>query len=225
MTAPGEPAVPGPEAGPAGPVQPAEWGGPDVPDRNARVAPRPRRQRKAASRTFRSNRTVPATIVALVVLAAAIVTLVGAVAAAVRARATMPALSWLAPLGRARWDDPATLATSAASLLLGLVLLTTALKPGRARLIPLASDDPQTVTGITRSGLRRHLAAVAAAVNGVSRAHVRLRRRGAAVTVATPLRDPGELSGQVGQAVEEHLAELRPLRPMRVKVAVRRKGE
>ncbi|MGW4639469.1 DUF6286 domain-containing protein [Sphaerisporangium sp. NPDC004334] len=187
-------------------------------------APVDRARRRAAARAFRSHRTLPATLVALLLAAAGIVTMVGAVTAAARTRAGLPALTWLAPLGRARWDDPMALTTAAVAGLLGIVLLIAAFKPGRPRLVALASEDPQTVTGITRSGLRRHLAAVAAAVDGVSRARVRLRRRAAEVTVATPLRDPGELPGEVGQAVEGRLAELRPLRPMRVRVAVRRKG-
>ncbi|MFC4535047.1 DUF6286 domain-containing protein [Sphaerisporangium dianthi] len=188
-------------------------------------APGDRARRRAAARAFRSHRTLPATLVAILIAAAAVVTLVGAVAAGAGARTRLPTLSWLAPLGRARWDDPATLTTAAVACLLGLLLLIAALTPGRARLVALASEDPQTVTGITRAGLRRHLAAVAAAVDGVSRARVRLRRHRAEVTVATPLRDPEGLPGQVGQAVEDRLTELRPLRPMRVRVAVRRKGE
>ncbi|MFC7381174.1 DUF6286 domain-containing protein [Sphaerisporangium rhizosphaerae] len=192
--------------------------------RDREAAPADRARRRAAARAFRSHRTLPATLVALLLAAAGIVTMVGAVTAAARTRAGLPALTWLAPLGRARWDDPMALTTAAVAGLLGIVLLIAAFKPGRPRLVALASEDPQTVTGITRSGLRRHLAAVAAAVDGVSRARVRLRRRAAEVTVATPLRDPGELPGEVGQAVEGRLAELRPLRPMRVRVAVRRKG-
>ncbi|WP_248964411.1 DUF6286 domain-containing protein [Sphaerisporangium perillae] len=184
-----------------------------------------RAQRRAAARAFRSHRTLPATLAALLLAAAAMVTMVGAVAMATRAQTHLPTVAWLAPLGRARWDDPAALTTAAVICVIGLAMLVAALTPGRARVIPLTSEDPQMVTGITRTGLRRHLTAVATAVDGVSRARVRLRRRGAQVTVATPLRDVGELPGEVGQAVEGRLEDLRPLRPIPVTVTVRRREE
>jgi hypothetical protein len=182
-------------------------------------------QRRAAARAFRPRRTIPATIVAALLAVAAIVTAVGAIAATARGHAHLPPLTWLSRVGQAHWDDPAAITTSAVACLLGIVLLVLALAPGRSRLVALMSEDPQTVTGITRAGLRRHLATVAARVDGVSRARVRLRRRRVRVMVATPLRDPGELPGQVTEVVTERLEELRPLKPMRVHVTVRQRGD
>jgi Family of unknown function (DUF6286) len=184
-----------------------------------------RAQRRAAARAFRPSRKVPAAVTAVLLTAAALATAIAAVAAATRGRAQQPPLTWLTPLGRARWDDPATLITAAVACLLGLLLLALALTPGRPRLIALASEDPQTVTGITRAGLRRHLATVAVGVDGVSRARVRLGRRRVQVKAATPLRDARELPGQVTQALTTRLEELRPLRPVRVHVNVREREE
>ena len=183
-----------------------------------------RAQRRDAARAFRPKRTIPALLTALVLAAAAIVTGIAAIAAMARGHSKIAPLTWLGPVGRARWDHPATLAVSAIVCLLGLVLLALALTPGRSRLVALASDDPRTVTGITRTGLRRHLATIASRVDGVSRARVRLHGNRLRVTAKSPLRDTSELPGQVTQAVSTRLAELRPLKPMRVRVAVRRKG-
>ncbi|MEU8269067.1 DUF6286 domain-containing protein [Sphaerisporangium sp. NPDC049002] len=182
-------------------------------------------QRRAAVHAFRPRRTVPAVVTSLLLAAAALVTFVGAVAALARGRAQVPPLTWLAPVGRTHWSDPAALTTAAVACLLGILLLVLALTPGRPRAIPIASEDPRTVTGITRTGLSRHLATVAAKVDGVSRARVRLRRDRVHVTAATPLRDASGLPDEVTQAVVTRLEELRPLRPVRVRVTVRQRGD
>ncbi|WP_405146183.1 DUF6286 domain-containing protein [Sphaerisporangium sp. NBC_01403] len=187
--------------------------------------PDERAQRRAATREFRPRRTVAAAVTALLLAAAALVTFVGAVAALARGRAQVPPLTWLGPIGRAHWSDPAALTTAAVACVLGIWLLILALTPGRPRAIPIASEDPRTVTGITRTGLSRHLATVAAKVDGVSRARVRLRRNRVHVTASTPLRDASGLPDQVTQAVVERLEELRPLRPVRVRVTVRQRGD
>jgi hypothetical protein len=182
-------------------------------------------QRGAVARAFRPRRTLLATVVSILLAAAALVTVVGAVTAMARGRADVPELTWLAPLGRARWDDTAALATAAVACVLGLALLATALAPGRRRVIALASEDPQTVTAITRAGLGRHLATVASGVDGVSRARARLRGKHVRVTVMTPLRDTAELPGEVTRAVFGRLEELRPLDPLLVDVAVRKRED
>ncbi|MFC4586782.1 DUF6286 domain-containing protein [Sphaerisporangium corydalis] len=181
--------------------------------------------RRAAAGEFRPRRTAAATVTALLLAAAALVTVVAAVAAMWRGRSHVPPLTWLTPLGRTHWNDPAAITTAAVVCLLGLLLLALALTPGRARVLALASEDQQTVTGITRSGLSRHLASVAARVDGVSRARVRFRGDSVQVNAATPLREVGELPGQVIRAVTARLEELRPLRPMRVRVHVRQREE
>ncbi|WP_214410649.1 DUF6286 domain-containing protein [Sphaerisporangium fuscum] len=186
-------------------------------------APRTRGGPRTASRAFRPRRTVPATLTALALAVAAILALVGAVAAAAGGLVHAPQAGWLTPLDRLHWDDPSALATASVAVVLGFLLLAAALIPGRPRAIPLASEDPQILTGITRSGLCRHVAAVAGHVPGVSGARARLRGRRLHVTATTPLRDPGELPGQVAGAVSARLSELRPLKPVKVDVSIRRK--
>ncbi|RCG25343.1 alkaline shock response membrane anchor protein AmaP [Sphaerisporangium album] len=182
-------------------------------------------QRRAAARAFRPRRTVPATVTALLLALAALVTLIGAVAAATGANMRTVPWTSFADFAAGPVDDPAHLATASAALVLGLLLLGLALVPGRTRVVPLASDDPRTVTGMTEGGLRRHLATVAAGVDGVSRARVKLRRRVVHVRAVTPLRDPGGLPGEITEAVGERLDEMRPLKPMRVRVHISQKGK
>ncbi|MEO3813691.1 DUF6286 domain-containing protein [Sphaerisporangium sp. B11E5] len=179
---------------------------------------------RRGARVFRPRRTVPAVVAAVLLAAAGILTLVQAVASTpgspVRVAGLDRAVDWVT----ARWVDPATVAASALALLVGLVLLWCGLSPGRPRLVPLASPDPHSAVGITKGAMRRHMAAVADDVDGVSRARVRLGRRRMDVSVSTPLREPGDLRERVAGAVEHHLEELAPLRRPKVRVAVRRKG-
>jgi hypothetical protein len=94
------------------------------------------------------------------------------------------------------WGDPRALVASGVICALGLLLISIAALPGRFRVVPVASEDPLSVTGFTRPGLRRYLAAAATTVDGVASARVRVRRRYVRVLAVSPLRDsegPGAL--------------------------------
>ena len=193
--------------------------------------PEPRRaaaraQRRAVARAFRPRRVLPAVVVAAVLAAAAILAAIEVISTLVDRPVHVLPAGWLARVGRdVHWDDPAPLAVAAVACALGIVLIVLALAPGRSRMIALTAGDPQTVTGITRAGLRRYLAAAAMSVDGIARARVQLGRRRVRVRAASPLRDARGLSGQVEQAVTARLDELAPLRPRRVRVTVRKKED
>ncbi len=197
---------------------------------HAGTPPRPRAGgralRRAAARAFRPRRVIPAVMVAAVLAAAAILAATEVISTLAGHPAHVLPVAWLARAGRdVHWDDPAALATAAVACALGIVLIAGALVPGRSRMIALDSGDPQTVTGITRAGLRRYLAAAATGVDGIARARVRLGRRRVRVQAASPLRDARGLSGLVEQAVTGRLEQLSPLRPLRVRATVRRRED
>jgi hypothetical protein len=182
--------------------------------------------RRAAARAFRPRRVLPAVVMAAVLAAAAILAATEVITTLAGHPAHVLPVTWLARAGRdAHWDDPAALATAAVACALGVVLIARALTPGRSRLIALASGDPQTVTGITRAGLRRYLAAAATGVDGIARARVGLGHRRVRVQAASPLRDARGLSSQVEHAVTDRLEQLAPLRPLRVRASVRRRED
>ncbi|MFG1942420.1 DUF6286 domain-containing protein [Nonomuraea sp. NPDC048826] len=106
----------------------------------------------------------------------------------------------------------------------GAVLILLAVLPGRCRLVPVETTDPLIVIGITRSGLRRTLRAVARQAEGVGRAKVRLRRRRIEVTVVTGPESSGAMLRQVGTAVGDRLAGVGTLGTGEVVVRLRRKG-
>ncbi|GII62762.1 hypothetical protein Skr01_28470 [Sphaerisporangium krabiense] len=241
MTTPGDPTAPWPGHG-SPPDRPEDsWTGQETspgkptasePDRYSEPPEGPAEERppvrhgvarRAAARAFRPRRGISATVTALLLTLAALLTLAGAVSAATGTDMRMPPWSWFTDFAAGPVDDPGHLAAASGAVALGLFLLGLAFVPGRVRVVPLAPDDAMTVTGITRGGLRRHLATVAEGVDGVSHARVRVGRHGVRVNATTPLRDPGALPGEVAEAVEDRLEELRPLRPLRVHVDVTRK--
>jgi hypothetical protein len=121
------------------------------------------------------------------------------------------------------WDSTGTLLVASAVAFVGFLLIDIAVIPGRTRAIPLASGDDSLVIGAPRRNLRRSLGWLAADVAGIDKAKVRIGRRSVKVRATTRLRDPAGLHESVQAVVEERLARLDPLWPVRVKVQLRRK--
>jgi hypothetical protein len=67
----------------------------------------------------------------------------------------------------------------------GLLLLTAQLKPRRPTRLPIATDDPATDAAITRAGLAHTLRRAVTGIDGVSRAHVTVRRHRARISVTS----------------------------------------
>ena len=181
-----------------------------------------RRARRVAVHTFRPRRSWPAVITGLLVLALAVV----AAAEVIAALAGTPLR--LFPVGpaagyaeTATWSEPSVQIASAVLALIGLLLIVLALAPGSGHWTALRTDDPALVVGLTRSALRRAVAAAAHGVSGVDGADVTVRGNRLRVHVRTGLRDSSDLPEQVTRAVEERLAELAPLRNMRINTDVR----
>lgn len=185
-----------------------------------------REQRQESARAFRPRRVVPATVAAVLLAAAAILTAIEVVAALLGRQAIVLPVGRLARLGQnTRFDDPLAITAAAVLCVLGLTAIILAVKPGRPRLIALHSPDRQTVIGITRTALRRQLAAAATRIDGIGRARIRVRRRRIRVRATSPLRDPSELAAQMTDTVTVRLQELAPLRPLRVRATVRRRRD
>lgn len=189
-------------------------------------------------RALRPART-PAGVAVAVVLSlfawAGLAEIVAAMAGlAVRPSALVP---WADRVLSVTFGDPVVPATAMAMAVCGAGLVALAVVPGRPRLVPLESDDPLLAVGLTRSGLRRTLAAAAyeAAYEaaddhhgrardrvgvqmrddghdhgavGVEHVRVRVLRRQIEVTVFTDADRPGELLREIGAAVGDRLSGL-----------------
>jgi len=204
-------------------VLPPETGRPGPPRADAWSLPGPRRR---ARREFRPRRRIPGVLVAAVIVAAGIVGCIWAASAALgHPLWDIPHSDFAGPLqSSVHWDDTGTLIVASAVAFVGFLLILIALIPGRARAIPLASGDDSLVIGVPRRSLRRSLGWLAADVAGIDRAKVRIGRHSVKVRATTRLRDPAGLRDSVQAVVEDRLARLDPLWPVRVKVRLRRNG-
>lgn len=179
-------------------------------------------ERVAALRALRPARS-PASVVAALVLVGAGTVAVAETFLAVAERAPHlvafePATLWAQDTA---WRDPAALGTAGAVTVLGALLVLAAVLPGRSRLVPLRTGDPDLVLGVSRPMLAALVAGEVARVRGVRRVRVRLRRRRLLVTACTDAGDPDAVRDRVREAAERELARLDPLISLTVRSKVR----
>ena len=181
-----------------------------------------RQARRAAVHTFRPRRSWPAVISGFVILGVAVV----AAAEVIAALAGSPL--GLFPVGTATgyaqtttWSQPSVQIASALLASIGLALIVAALVPGRGHWTVLRTDDPALVVGMTRSALRRAVAAAARDVGGVDQVGVHVRGSRIRVQVRTGMREAPGLPAEVTAAVERRLEDLVPLRSLRIATHVR----
>jgi hypothetical protein len=181
--------------------------------------------RRKARREFRPRRRIPGVLVAAVLVAAGILGCIWAASAALgHALWNISHSHFAGPLqSTVHWDDTGTLLVASVVAFVGFLLIVIAVIPGRTRAIPLASGDDSLVIGVPRRSLRRSLGWLAADVAGIDKVKVRTGRHSVRVRATTRLRDPAGLRESVQAVVEERLARLDPLWPVRVKVRLRRK--
>jgi hypothetical protein len=166
------------------------------------------------------RRTVPALIVALVLLVTSV--LVGV--SCVQTIAGVPPLIAFDTLGRTAaaftLADPQVLAAGGLLALLGAVLLLCALIPGTPQVLPLAAHERGAVAGVARHGLARDLAAHARRTDGITTMRISVGARTVRATAGTPLRDHSGLADNVRVAIGTRLAEVELARVPRIRVHV-----
>ncbi|GAA2581190.1 DUF6286 domain-containing protein [Actinomadura fulvescens] len=185
-----------------------------------------RAARRAARRVFRPRRVWPALVTAAVLTAAGTIVAVEAISALAGSPARVVPYERLANwLAGASWESAAIVTAGVGAVLLGLVALLAGLLPGHTRLIRLRTDDPDLVIGVTERGLRTAAGAAARDLDLVSDVRsVKTRGHRVIVTVATPVREAGDLKESVRTAVRTRLDELGVEPARTVGVRVRHKG-
>lgn len=170
--------------------------------------------------TRRPRRTVPATIVGLILLVVAVVVAVSCI----QLIAGSPPLVPFGTLGElaheTTWNDPAVLGTGGILFLVGLVLLACGLLPGRPLVLALAPGDDHTTAGISRRSLAWDLESHARRADGITDARVRVGARTVTVNVRTPFRDQSGLPERIRELVTERLDDINLARPARLRVTV-----
>ncbi len=165
--------------------------------------------------TRRSSRALPATLTALVLLAVSVLVAVCAIQLAV---GETPLLSYdvlAARLHAMTWSAPTVAVAGGVAVAVGLLLLLTAVLPGRARTAALAPHTSVSVRGL-RNALRS-----AAQVDGVESAAVTVRRRRVRTVVRTRRAVVDGLAEAVRTSLEQRVAEFALARPPQVLVRVK----
>jgi hypothetical protein len=173
----------------------------------------------------RPRRTLPATIVALVVLAICVLVVVAVVQDLLGQTPFLGLDQLLAVTSTQHWNSAATVAAAVVAAVIGLVLLLLAIRPGPATVLPLARYEidgrPGADAGVRRATLAKDLATTAEAVAGVSRAEVTARRRRVTATVRVAAAEPAAVPGHVRERLEARLTEIGPAPRPRVRVRAR----
>ncbi|KNH23069.1 hypothetical protein ACU18_00435 [Arthrobacter sp. ZBG10] len=174
----------------------------------------------------RSSRTVPAAATSLVLLVLAGLAIWGAVA--YLAGGAWP--GFIAASGDAvsglTWNNPGVWAASVVVLLAGVFLLFAAVLPGRrtGAAITGSSSTGLTETVISRRGLARLAAAHADQTDGVESSSATASGKSVSVVVSTSLNEPGSLSRDIKESLEEKFRTVGLTQPPRVSVRVRSSG-
>lgn len=168
----------------------------------------------------RPRRTVPATIVGLVLLAVSLGVAISCIQLIAGSPPLIPFTS-LGELGRnATWNDPAVLADGTVLAVVGLVLLACAVLPGTPQVLALAPGNEHTAAGVARHSLARDLATRAGHADGITSARVTVRTRVVKVVAHTPLRDRSGLTERVREVLTERLDDINLAQPPRLRITL-----
>ncbi|MFI7120310.1 DUF6286 domain-containing protein [Amycolatopsis sp. NPDC049868] len=166
----------------------------------------------------RPRRSVPAVLVALVVLAGCVL------AAAVAVQTIVGEKPWISygavasALHDIRWNDPLPAIAGGVVALLGLLLLVSAMVPGRPTVLPLEGGPD---SGASRRSYRSTLRTAASTVDGVSAAKLKVKRRAIVSVVTTGRTNTAGLADAVRTAIERRLAQIGPASVPAVRVRVK----
>ena len=167
----------------------------------------------------RPRRTVPATVVGLVLLVGAVLVAISCIQVISGSPPLIP-FAAIGALGDTTWNNPAVLAAGAGLALIGVVLLACALLPGAPQVLALAAGNDHTDAGVARHTLARDLTSRARAADGITGAHVAVGARKVKVAARTALQDRSGLSEGVRKVVTERLDDINLARRPRLTVTV-----
>jgi hypothetical protein len=121
------------------------------------------------------------------------------------------------------WGAAPVVMLSAGLVAAGLLLLIAQLKPRRPARLPIAAANPATDAAITRGGLAHTLRRAVTGIEGVSHAHVTVRRRRARISVTSRAigdTDKSTLRTSLTETARRQLDALRLSRPPVLSVRV-----
>ncbi len=176
--------------------------------------------------TRRPRRSIPAIVVAAVLLAICVLVVVAVLQSLLGHTPFLSLPQLLAVSSSQQWSSPTTVAAAVVIAVLGLVLLAAALSAGRPTVLPLAGRQtpdgrPGAEAGVRRRSLVTDLTTCAGAVAGVTHVDVTAGRGLVTARVRVAAADPAAVPGEVRERLEARIAEIDPLPRPRVRVSAR----
>jgi hypothetical protein len=152
---------------------------------------------------------VLATLLALALFLGGLLAVVEIVLAALdRPAWLIPHQQWNGWLGEQTFSDGIVRAALIGLVVLGLLLLITALRRGKPGALRLPGRTDGVRVSASRRGIERSLATAARRADGVRAARAKARRRSVRVKATTALRSTGDLQQPVTTVVTERLDQL-----------------
>jgi hypothetical protein len=136
----------------------------------------------------------------------------------------IPWSAWVSWLGGQTWDTTIVRLVLAGLVVVGLVLLVLALRPGKPRRLALPATGSNLQVSIARRALQQNLADTAARASGVASASAKARRRTVTVTATTANPNTTEVQKAAQAAVDQRIKQLGLTRRLRSRVRIDRNG-
>lgn len=169
----------------------------------------------------RSRRALPASLLALVLLAVCVVVAVSAIQFLVRERPFVSYRALTDAVHGTSWTHWSVVLGGSVAVVAGLALLYAAFVPGKPVVVPLSPVDEQVDVGASRQSLSRTLRATVSSVDGVTTAKLKQRNKKITAKVRTNRSDTEGLAEAVRSAVELRLDRIAPLARPSVRVRLR----
>jgi uncharacterized membrane protein len=159
----------------------------------------------------RPKRSLPAGIVAVIVLGICVIVAITEIEQLAGYRPPLIPFPAAASYGQSvHFADTPVIIAGAVAAGVGLILLACGISPGKHTVLPLARPDTETGSGtsagIARRRLRAALRFTLTETDGVTRARLRLHRRKIKAKVATERRDPATVAEGAREALDRSLA-------------------
>ena len=169
-----------------------------------------------------TNRVLSA-LLALVLVVGGLLVAVEIVLAQLGRRALLiPWSAWASWLGGQTWDTSTVRLVLAGLVVVGLVLLILALRPGKPRRLALPATGSNLHMSIARRALQQNLADTATRASGVASASAKAGRRTVTITATTANPNTAEVQKAAQAAVNQRLDQIGLARRLRSRVRIER---
>lgn len=169
-----------------------------------------------------TNRVLSALLALLLVVGGLLVAVEIVLAQLGRQALLIPSSAWASWLGGQTWDTFTVRLVLAGLVVVGLLLLILALRPGKPRRLALPATGSNLHVSIARRALQQNLADTAARASGVASASAKAGRRTVTVTATTANPNNTEVQKAAQAMVNQRLDQLGLARQLHSRVRIER---